>query len=56
VGQSELVSFAFASEDFALQTTQFADGTRILANLADEDRQSADHGPIPANSWRVLAG
>jgi hypothetical protein len=56
IGQSELVSFAFASEDFALQTTQFADGTRILANLADEDRQSELCGPLPANSWRVLEG
>jgi hypothetical protein len=54
IGRFELVSFDPATPDFAVQTTQFSDGTRIVANVSDEDRETSEFGRIQANSWLTL--
>lgn len=51
IGMLELTSFDFLSEDFAIQTTTFSDGTRIVGNLSEEDREVEGYGVIPALSW-----
>ena len=54
VGRLELVSHEFLSEDGAAQATAFADGTRVVANFADEDRGVDGVGRMAARSWRVV--
>lgn len=51
-GPQELVSFEFLSADFAAQSTVFADGTRVVANVSDAPVETLDHGVLPPNSWR----
>jgi hypothetical protein len=53
-GMCELVSFEFLSEDRALQSTSFSDGTRVVANLGDRQAEAAGCGLLPAHSWRRL--
>ncbi len=53
IGRLELVSFEAVTEDYAVQTTVFADGMRIVANVSDQDRQTDALGLVPANSWRA---
>ena len=54
IGRQELLSFKPVTNDYAVQSTTFADGTRIVANLSDQDRQTDDFGPVPAQTWREL--
>ena len=51
IGKCEMIDFALLSEDGAVQTSMFSDGTRIVANLADESREVAEYGCLPAQSW-----
>ncbi len=51
IGKLEMTSFGFLSEDFAVQTTTFSDGTRIVGNVSREDRDDGEYGMIPACSW-----
>jgi hypothetical protein len=51
VGRCELVSFGFVTPDFSVQTTAFSDGTRVVANVSDEDRDTSEFGHVRANSW-----
>lgn len=51
IGKCEMTAFALLSDDGAVQTTTFSDGTRIVANLADESREVTGYGLLPAQSW-----
>ena len=53
IGKLEMMSFDFVTDDAAVQTTVFADGTRIVANISDKARETI-YGNIPANSWREV--
>jgi len=53
IGRCEMVSFDFVTDDYAVQTSVFSDGTRIVANISDEDRDTP-HGLLKANSWRRI--
>lgn len=55
IGKCELTRFEFLTDDYAVQATEFSDGTRIIANISNEDREVDQHGLLPANSWRELA-
>jgi hypothetical protein len=52
IGMCALEAFEFLSEDRTVQTTTFADGTRIVANLSGKDQAIDKFGMIPAQSWR----
>jgi hypothetical protein len=54
IGRLPMTGFAFVTPDGAVQTTVFADGTRIVANLSDRERDAAAYGRLPANSWREV--
>ena len=54
IGKLEMISFDFVTEDAAVQTTRFADGTRIVANVSDEERDAGEFGRLPADSWVAL--
>lgn len=54
-GKQDLRSVEFLSADYAVQATTFSDGTRVVANIGDWDREVDGLGMIPANSWRVVA-
>ncbi len=54
IGMEEMVSFEFLSEDRAVQATAFADGTRIVANLSEQEAEAPDVGTLPPHSWRRL--
>jgi hypothetical protein len=56
IGKLDLVSFDLLTEDGAVQQSVFADGTRILANISDRDRETGEDGPVAANSWREAGG
>ncbi|KPK63518.1 MAG: hypothetical protein AMK73_05125 [Planctomycetes bacterium SM23_32] len=53
-GVCELASFEFLSDDRAVQATEFSDGTRIVANLAEHEAEVPDMGALPPHSWRRL--
>ena len=52
IGKLELLSFDFVTSDCVVQTTLFADGTRIVANISDEDKDTDEYGRLPANGWK----
>jgi len=52
IGKHEMLSFDFVTEDYAVQTSLFADGTRIVANISDEEKATPAYGRLPANSWK----
>ena len=54
IGMAELVSFDFLSEDRAVQTTTFSDGTCIVVNLAEREPEASGLGALPPHSWRRL--
>ncbi len=54
IGMQEMIDFQAVTDDFAVQTSVFADGTRIVANLSDEDRETRRFGLIKANSWKAI--
>jgi hypothetical protein len=56
VGRCELVDFGLLSADGRVQITRFSDGTRVVANLAEEARQTEEYGVLPAWSWRQERG
>lgn len=51
IGRCELLSFDAVTPDFAVQTTTYSDGTRVVANISDEDRETDEFGRLPANTW-----
>ncbi len=51
IGRSELISFESLSDDYALQTTTFADGTRVFANISDQTRETPDGSCLEPDSW-----
>ena len=53
-GMHEMVSFDFVTDDLAVQTTTFSNGTRIVANISDNDKETEEYGLIKANSWKEL--
>ena len=50
-GKQELLSFEFVTPDCAVQSTVFADGTRIVANISNRAKRTEPYGEIAANSW-----
>ena len=54
IGMLELVSFEFVTDDYAVQTAVFSDGTEIVANISDLDKETKEYGLIKTNSWRNL--
>jgi hypothetical protein len=54
IGKLELVSFEFLTDDCAVQSSVFSDGTRVVANIHDFERRTERYGVIPANSWREM--
>jgi hypothetical protein len=51
VGMQELVSFELLSDDGWLQSSTFADGTRIAANLSDRPREAPGAGTLAPDTW-----
>jgi hypothetical protein len=47
----ELVSFELLSDDGWLQSSAFADGTRIVANLSDLPREVPGAGTLAPDTW-----
>ena len=54
VGMQELVSFELLSDDGWLQSSAFADGTRIVANLSDRPREVPGAGTLGPDTWVEL--
>jgi hypothetical protein len=54
IGRMEMVAFEFLSDDYTLQTTTFADGTRVVANLGDRPREAACCGRVPSETWMEI--
>jgi hypothetical protein len=54
IGMQELVSFDLLSDDGWLQSSVFADGTRIVANLSDRPREAPGAGTLPPDTWKEL--
>jgi len=54
IGMEEMVSFEFLSEDRAVQATTFADGTRVIANLAERSADVEGVGTIAPQSWHIV--
>ena len=52
IGKLEMLSFELLTEDGAVQTTQFADGTRIVANLSYKHRDAGQFGVLTPWSWK----
>jgi hypothetical protein len=50
-----LLSHEFLSEDGAVQATTFADGTRVMANFADQPRAIDGMGEIGPKRWVARA-
>ena len=53
IGQCELLSFRSLTDDHTVQATEFSDGTRVIANISDDDRQVDEVGHVAANTWRT---
>lgn len=51
IGMAELLSFDFVTDDHAVQTTLFSNGTRIVGNIGDADAHTPEYGAVLANSW-----
>lgn len=54
IGKLELLSFDFVTDDAAVQTTVFADGTRIVANVSDKRRDAGEFGSLQPNTWKEI--
>ena len=54
IGRCEMLSFDFVTDDFAVQTSQFDDGTRIVANISDQEKQTDDFGALAPNTWKQV--
>lgn len=54
IGRCEMTNFDLLSADGTVQATEFSDGTRVVANLSDED-QNTTHGCVRANSWQEFS-
>jgi hypothetical protein len=54
VGPLEMTSFEFLSDDRAVQTTTFSDGTRVVANLSEREVETPGIGNLPPHSWRLI--
>jgi hypothetical protein len=54
IGQLEMMEHELLSEDGSVQSTRFADGTRIVANLSGEARDGGAHGKLEGHSWREV--
>ncbi len=51
IGMLEMLEFDFLNDDRTLQTTLFANGTRIISNISQDPIQSELYGIIPPESW-----
>jgi hypothetical protein len=54
IGRLELKAFEALTEDYAVQSTTFADGTQIVANISESPQETPTHGILPPNSWREI--
>ncbi|MBN1809319.1 MAG: hypothetical protein JW909_09655 [Planctomycetes bacterium] len=54
IGTCRLERFDFVTEDCAVQTTEFSDGTRIVANLSDAPADAGVYGKMDANTWKEV--
>jgi len=54
IGREEMVSFEFVTDDYSVQSTVFAGGTRIVANVSDRPRRTDRYGLLAPNNWRVV--
>lgn len=54
IGKLEMISHEILSDDWRVQRSTFVDGTRIVANLSDQEREVEGCGPMPAQSWREV--
>ena len=50
-GPCEMLAFDFLADNGAVQTSLFSNGTRVVANISDEDQDAGAYGPMRANSW-----
>jgi hypothetical protein len=51
IGMLEMTGFDFLNDDRTLQTTLFANGTRIISNISSEPIESELYGVILPESW-----
>ncbi|MCC7146296.1 MAG: hypothetical protein IT443_07600 [Phycisphaeraceae bacterium] len=54
IGPLEMIDFELLSDDGALQRSTFADGTRVVANLADKTHHLKNLGPLDKHHWRAI--
>jgi hypothetical protein len=54
IGQLELLEHQLLNPEGSLQTTLFADGTRILANLSPTPQEAPQWGPLAGHSWKEI--
>jgi hypothetical protein len=56
IGRCRIVDFRLLSADGRVQSSLFSDGTRVVANLAEEDRQTDAYGVVPGWGWLQTTG
>ena len=54
IGKLACVKHETLAEDGSVQATTFADGTRVVANYADEPHEVAGAGRLGPASWRAV--
>ena len=54
IGQMDMCDHAFLAEDGAVQCSEFADGTRVFANFAEEEREVEGIGELSGKSWKAV--
>lgn len=54
IGMCEMTGFELVTPDAAVQSSTFSDGTRIVANISDEPRNTQAFGEIGANTWKEV--
>ncbi|MFB3894390.1 MAG: hypothetical protein ACE15C_20490 [Phycisphaerae bacterium] len=54
IGKCSLDSHEFLSEDGAVQTTTFSDGTRVVANFDSRPREAPGVGQVQPEGWRLV--
>jgi len=54
IGQLDMLEHVFLAQDGAVQCSEFADGTRVFANFAEEVREVEEIGELPGKSWKAV--